>query len=93
MGPSPSPSHLAQTFTIYIYHDDLINDNLRNLIIKKKEQTKERLELQLVFVPCPLTQFGHSAWVYVPYSLPLHAYMSYNADPVVRYSWVVSDSS
>jgi len=30
MGLSPSPSCLAQTSTIYIYNDNLINDSLRN---------------------------------------------------------------
>jgi hypothetical protein len=31
MGSSPSPSCFAQTSTIYIYNDKLINDSLRNL--------------------------------------------------------------
>jgi len=31
MGPFPSPSYLAQTSTIYIYNDNLINHSLRNI--------------------------------------------------------------
>jgi hypothetical protein len=36
MGPSPLPSCLAQTSTIYIYNDNLINDSLKKLNTKKK---------------------------------------------------------
>jgi hypothetical protein len=51
MGPFPSPSYLAQTSTIYIYNDNLIKRQLKRLT--KKEQTKESLELYLVFSPSP----------------------------------------
>ena len=34
-GPSPSPSCLAQTSTIYTYYTNIINDSLRNLIKRK----------------------------------------------------------
>jgi hypothetical protein len=36
MGPFPSPSYLAQTSTIYIYNDNLINDSSRNSTKKNK---------------------------------------------------------
>ena len=47
MGPSLSPSRLAQTSTMYTYDDNLINDSLINLT---KEQPKESLDLNLVIV-------------------------------------------
>ncbi len=54
MGSFLSPSYLAQTSTIYIYNDNLINDSLRNLTKSdQKEQTKESLELYLVSSPSP----------------------------------------
>jgi hypothetical protein len=50
MGLAPSPSRLAQAFTIYTYNDNLINDSLVNLT---KEHPKESLDLNLVISPSP----------------------------------------
>ncbi len=50
MGPSPSPSCLAQTSTIYIYNDNLINDNLRNLT-KRTNQRGSRTQPSFLTLP------------------------------------------
>jgi hypothetical protein len=50
MGPSPSPSCLAQTSTIYIYNDNLINDSLRNLT-KRTNQRESRIQPSFLTLP------------------------------------------
>jgi len=40
MGPSPSPLHLAQTFLMYIYHNNLIIDSSNNLNLTKNGPTR-----------------------------------------------------
>jgi hypothetical protein len=50
MGPSPSPSCLAQTSTIYIYNDNLINDSLRNLT-KRTNQRESRTQPSFSTLP------------------------------------------
>ena len=43
MGPSPSPSYLAQTSTIYTYNENLINHSLINLT-KRTNQRESRTQ-------------------------------------------------
>jgi hypothetical protein len=74
MGPFPSPSYLAQTSTIYIYNDNLINDILRNSTKKNKPKRSGTLPSFLTF-PLntiwsfnlgPHTLFAPSSRVHVP---------------------------
>jgi hypothetical protein len=74
MGPSPSPSCLAQTSTIYIYNDNLVNDSLRNLT-KRTNQRESRIQPSFLTLPLntiwsfdlgPHALFTPSSCIHVP---------------------------
>jgi hypothetical protein len=74
MGPSPSPSCLAKTSTIYIYYDNLIHDNLINLT-KRTNQRESRTQPSFLTLPLntiwsfslgPHTLFAPSSCIHVP---------------------------
>jgi hypothetical protein len=74
MGPSPSPSCLAQTSTIYIYSANLTNDSLRNLT-KRTNQRESRIQPSFLTLPLntiwsfglgPHALFAPSSCTHVP---------------------------